>query len=327
MTDAAASPPDRADRSLDRLQWGASLPFLAFHLLLGLVFVTGITWEWALLAVLSYSVRMFAVTAGYHRYFSHRSFKTNRLMQFLLAWVAMMSAQKGVLWWASHHRHHHKHSDTAEDIHSPLRRGFWWSHIGWILSKRHDETNYESIKDFSRFPELVWLNQHPLLPFLSALLITGLLGGLPALVWVGIVPTVLLWHATFCINSLSHLFGSRRYLTADTSRNSLLLALITFGEGLHNNHHSSQSSARQGWFWWELDLTFYALKVLSWFGLVWDVREPRPEAKFAYRQYTAEQRELLAEQGRFGAFEPRPPVPTPEAQPAIGFGDSALLKR
>ncbi len=327
MTDAPASP---TDRSLDRPHWGASLPFLAFHLLLGLVFVTGITWEWALLAVLSYSVRMFAVTAGYHRYFAHRSFKTNRLVQFLLAWVAMTSAQKGVLWWAAHHRHHHKQSDTADDIHSPLRRGFWWSHIGWILSRRHDETNHDSIKDFSRFPELVWLNEHPLLPFLSALLITGLLGGLPALVWVGVVPTVLLWHATFSINSLAHLFGRRRYLTADTSRNSFLLALITFGEGWHNNHHSSQSSARQGWFWWELDLTFYALKALSWFGLVWDVREPRPEAKFAYRQYTPEQRQLLAEQGRFGTFEPKAPGPavtTPEAQPAISFGDSALVKR
>ena len=327
MTDAAASP---TDRSLDRPQWGASLPFLGFHLLLGLVFVTGISWEWALLALISYSVRMLAVTAGYHRYFAHRSFKTNRLVQFLLAWVAMTSAQKGVLWWAAHHRQHHKQSDTAEDLHSPLQRGFWWSHIGWILSKRHDETNYDSIKDFSRFPELVWLNQHPLLPFASALLITGLLGGLPALVWIGVVPTVLLWHATFSINSLAHLFGSRRYLTADTSRNSFLLALITFGEGWHNNHHSSQSSARQGWFWWELDLTFYVLKAFSWFGLVWDVREPRPEAKFAHRHYTPEQRARLVEQGRFGTFEPKPAVPTvptPEAQPAISFDHSAWLKR
>lgn len=293
MIDAPALP----DRALDRPQWGQGLPFLGFHLLLGLVFVTGITWEWALLAVFSYSVRMFAVTAGYHRYFSHRSFKTSRPMQFLLAWAAQLSAQKGVLWWASHHRHHHKLSDTAQDIHSPQRHGFWWSHVGWILARRYNETNYGAIKDLSRFPELVWLNEHPLVPPLSALLITGLLGGLPALVWVGVVPTVLLWHATFSINSLSHLFGSRRYLTADTSRNNFFLALITFGEGWHNNHHSSQSSARQGWFWWELDLTFYALKVLSWFGLVWEVREPRPETKFAHHGYTAEQRQQLAAQG------------------------------
>ncbi len=317
MTEA---PVDPSDSQLDRPQWGASVPFLGFHLLVGLVFVTGVRWEWVLLALASYALRMFAVTAGHHRYFSHRSFKTSRLVQFLLAWLAQMSVQKGVLWWAAHHRQHHKHSDTEADLHSPMQRGFWWSHIGWILAKRFEKTDYDTIKDFSRYPELVWLNEHHLVPAVSGLVIAWFVGGLPAVVWVGIVPTVLLWHATFTINSLSHLFGKRRYLTQDTSRNSFLLALITFGEGWHNNHHSSQISARQGWFWWELDLTYYVLKVLSWFGVVWEVREPRHEAKHAHEHYSPAQRALLKAQSRFGTFDPRAPLPTPEEQPAVGFG-------
>lgn len=313
MTQPIRPPAEKADR----FHWGASLPFLGFHLLLGLVFVTGVTWPWVLLAVASYSARMFGVTAGYHRYFSHRSFKTNRLFQFLLAWLAQMSVQKGVLWWAAHHRQHHKHSDKDTDLHSPSKQGFWWSHIGWIISSRYEKTDYDSIKDFSRFPELVWLNEHHLVPAMSGLLVVFLVGGLPAVVWAGVVPTVLLWHGTFSINSLSHLFGKRRYLTPDTSRNSFLLALITFGEGWHNNHHSSQISARQGWFWWEFDFTFYLLKLLSWLGVVWEVREPRPEAKYAHRAYSPEQRALLKAQSRLGSFNPSASMQTPEERPSV----------
>ncbi len=289
MNDIALAP----DSKSEGFHWSLSLPFIAFHLLMGLVFVTGVTWEWVLVAFISYYVRMFGVTAGYHRYFSHRAFKTNRVFQFILAWLAQMSAQKGVLWWAAHHRHHHRHSDTAEDIHSPLRRGFWWSHVGWFLSYRYEETNFNAIKDFARFPELVWLNKHFLVPPLSALAIAWFVGGLPGVVWAGIVPTVLLWHGTFTINSLSHVFGKRRYLTTDGSRNSFLLALITCGEGWHNNHHYFQNTANQGWFWWEIDVTYYVLRILSWFGIVSDLRLPRHEAKFAFRNYTEEQRRLL----------------------------------
>lgn len=288
-----------SDAKLDRPHLAVSFPFLAFHLLTPLVLVTGVKWEWVLLALASYSVRMFGVTAGYHRYFSHRAFKTNRVFQFVLAWLAQMSAQKGVLWWAAHHRHHHKYSDTTLDPHSPLQRGFWWSHVGWILARRYEKTHYEGIKDFARFPELVWLNENHLLPPLSALAVAGLVGGLPWMVWAGVVPTVLLWHSTFSINSLSHLFGSRRYLTPDSSRNNFLLALITFGEGWHNNHHFAQGAARQGWFWWEIDITFYALQLLSWLGIVRDLRPPRPEKKFAFRSYTQEQQLELKAQARF----------------------------
>ena len=299
------------------------MPFIAFHLALGLVFVTGLSWAWVLVAAISYLVRMFAVSAGYHRYFSHRAFRTSRLFQFVLAWAAQMSAQRGVLWWASHHRLHHKYADTSRDVHS-ASRGFWWAHAGWLLSSRHAATNYDSIKEYSRFPELMWLNEHPLVPSLSGLLLAWYFGGLPGVVWACVVPTVLVWHASFAINSLGHRFGSRRYLTADTSRNNGLLALLTCGDGWHNNHHAAPNAANLGWFWWELDLTFYGLKALSWLGVVRDLRLARPEAKYAFREYTDEQRQQL----KAGGIAPaNAPLPTPESRPAIGFDDSGLLKR
>ncbi len=282
------------DPKLDRINPVTSLPFIITHLLVGLVFVTGVSWELAALCLVSYYVRMFGVTAGYHRYFSHRTFKAGRVVQFLLAWLAQSSAQKGALWWAAHHRHHHRYSDQENDVHSPARRGFWWSHVGWILCRRYDETNYDAVKDLARFPELVWLNKYHLLPALAGLPVLWFLGGLPYVVWGGIVPTVLLWHGTFTINSLSHIFGRRRYLTTDTSRNNFVLALITCGEGWHNNHHFHMASVNQGWFWWEVDVTYYVLRVLSWLGLVSDLRTVKPEIKYAFRQYTPEQREQLA---------------------------------
>lgn len=320
MTEA----PTTFDPKLDRIAWKASVPFFLVHALTGLAFVTGFKWEWALLALVSYYVRMFGVTAGYHRYFGHRAYKTNRAFQFFLAFLAQTSVQKGALWWASNHRHHHRHSDTPEDIHSPVRKGFWWSHVGWILVRRYDATNYSAIKDFARFPELVWLNEFWLVPPAIATAVLFAVGGLPWVVWGMIIPTVFLWHGTFTINSLSHVFGRRRYVTTDTSRNNFLLALLTCGEGWHNNHHYHQNTANQGWFWWELDATFYALKVLSWFGVVSDLRLPRPETKYAFRAYTDEQRRQLKEDSRFGMYAPRPVVPTktPEAMPSLGLGSA-----
>lgn len=282
----------------------ASVCFLAFHLTPLLVLATGLRWQWLGWAAVSYAVRMFAITAGYHRYFSHRAFRTSRVVQFLLAWLAQTSVQKGVLWWASHHRVHHKRSDTEDDVHAPSR-GFWWSHAGWFLSRRWDTTDYDAIKDFSRFPELVWLNEQHLVPFASLVALAAWLGGLPGLVWGVFLPTIALWHATFAINSLAHVFGRRRYLTADTSRNSFLLALLTGGEGWHNNHHFAHNTANQGWFWWELDLTFVALRALSWVGVVRDLRVVRPEKKNAHHGYTPEQRALLAAQGQPGLQRPK----------------------
>jgi stearoyl-CoA desaturase (Delta-9 desaturase) len=250
------------------------LPFAAVHVAVLGVFFVHFRWWYPLLALGLYGVRMFFVTAGYHRYFSHRTFKTSRVFQFLLACFAMSSLQKGVLWWAAHHRHHHRFSDLDQDIHSPSLNGFWWSHLGWILSKRYNTTRTELVPDLARYPELRWLNRNHMVPGVSLAVLLFLTGGMGVFLWGFCVSTVMLWHGTFTINSLCHVFGRRRYATTDTSRNSLILSLITMGEGWHNNHHHYMSSVRQGFFWWEIDLTYYILKMLSWVHIVWDLKMP-----------------------------------------------------
>ncbi|GMV14987.1 MAG: acyl-CoA desaturase [Polyangiaceae bacterium] len=257
----------------EQISWVKSLPFILMHVMpLGIIW-TGFGWKEATLAVALYLVRMFFITAGYHRYFAHRAFKTGRVMQFIFAFGGGTAAQKGMLWWSGHHRHHHKHSDTPVDIHSP-KRGFWWSHMGWIVCEKYEETPTQSIKDFAKYPELVWLDKHHLVPPVALGLACYLLGGWSALFGGFFLSTAVLYHGTFVINSVTHVFGRRRYATSDTSKNSLLLALITLGEGWHNNHHYYQSTANQGFFWWEIDVSYYVLKVMSWFGLVWDLRTP-----------------------------------------------------
>ncbi|MGB0680409.1 MAG: acyl-CoA desaturase, partial [Polyangiales bacterium] len=263
---------------LSDYEWREALPFAAVHLAVLAAFWTGANpADWICCAVL-YWVRMFGVTGVYHRYFSHRSYKTSRVMQFLLAWLAQSSAQKGVLWWAAHHRDHHRYSDTERDVHSPRRCGFWHAHMGWLFDHTM-HTNYERIADFARYPELRFLNRFYLLPpIVLGTAVWWFLG------WSGLVigfclSTVLLWHGTFTINSLAHMIGRRRFDTPDDSRNSWLLAIITMGEGWHNNHHHYQASTRQGFRWWELDLTYYILKLMSVFRLVWDLREPPEEYK------------------------------------------------
>jgi stearoyl-CoA desaturase (delta-9 desaturase) len=195
-----------------------------------------------------------------------------RAAQFVMAFLAQSSAQKGVLWWAAQHRQHHRHSDDEDDIHSPTRQGFWWSHIGWVLSNRHDSYEPGRIADFAKYPELRWLDRNHWVPttvFAAAVLLAG---GWPAFFWGYVLSTVLLYHCTFSINSLAHLFGTRRFDTPDDSRNNWWLALLTFGEGWHNNHHYVMASARQGYRWWEIDITYAVLKVLCLFGIVWDLR-------------------------------------------------------
>jgi stearoyl-CoA desaturase (Delta-9 desaturase) len=257
------------------LDWLMSIPFLAMHaaVVVGL-FLVPVSWKGLLLSIVVYYSLMAAVTIGYHRYFSHRSFKTSRAFQFLLALACTMSAQKGVLWWAANHRHHHKYSDQENDIHSPTRRGFWWAHVGWILVSEYAPTRTELVRDWMRFPELRWLNRYHILPVLVLGAVMYLAGGLVALYWGWVVATVMLWHGTFTVNSLAHVWGRRRYQTNDTSRNNLWLALLTLGEGWHNNHHHYQLSARQGFFWWEVDVSFYVLRLWQALGLVWDVRTP-----------------------------------------------------
>jgi len=254
-----------------KYQWLGTIPFIVIHLCALGVFWSGFTVEAVICFAVLFWVRIFAVTGGYHRYFSHRTYKTSRVFQFILAVLAQSSAQKGALWWAAHHRAHHLYSDQQGDIHSPLREGFWYSHMGWLFNQTSD-TDFSRIPDLSRYPELRFLNKYHLLPPIALGVATFLLFGSAGLFVGFFLSTVVTWHATFTINSLSHVFGRRRFPTTDTSRNNGWLALLTLGEGWHNNHHRFSSSVRQGFYWYEYDITFYILKALSWTGLVWDLR-------------------------------------------------------
>jgi stearoyl-CoA desaturase (Delta-9 desaturase) len=250
------------------------VPFVLVHLSCIAAVWSGITWQAIAICVALYWVRMFAIGAGYHRYFSHRSYATGRAFQFVLAFLAQSSAQKSVLWWAAKHRHHHLHSDTEQDVHSPRHKGFVYSHAGWIFARKHDTTDLVKVADFAGSPELMWLHKYELLPPLAVGVLCFLAAGWSGLVVGFFWSTVLVYHATFCINSLAHVHGRRRYVTGDDSRNNWLLALFTMGEGWHNNHHAYQSSVRQGFRWWEIDATYWILKALSWLGIVWDLKTP-----------------------------------------------------
>jgi len=256
----------------DRPGWRDNLPFWAVHVV-AIAGAIWIGWSWSAFAWLvgSYLVRMFAITAGYHRYFAHRTFKTSRVFQLVLALLAMSSAQQGVLWWASHHRNHHKLSDLPGDVHSPKQYGFWWSHMLWILAPRNRRTHLDRVRDFAKYPELRWLDRHDLLVAVAWGFLIYVIGGSTALFYGHFLSIVIAWHITFCINSLAHVWGRRRYATTDDSRNNAILAVLTLGEGWHNNHHHYQRSARQGFFWWELDVTYYVLKLLERCRIVWDV--------------------------------------------------------
>ena len=258
----------------DDIIYPAAIPFVLVHVVCVAAIWTGVTTGAVITCIALYLVRMFGVTAGYHRYFSHRSFKTSRAFQFVLACLAQSSAQRGVLWWAAKHRHHHRHSDTELDVHSPRMRGFLYSHVGWIFTPQHGRTDSDAIPDLTKYPELAWLDRHPYLPATILGIACFLLGGWPGLVVGFFWSTVLLYHGTFFINSLAHVHGSQRYVTGDDSRNNWWLAIITLGEGWHNNHHAYQRSTRQGFRWYEFDPTFYVLTALSWVRVVWELGTP-----------------------------------------------------
>ena len=261
----------------DDIIYPNTVAFILVHLAPLAAFWTGVTTTSVVLAITLYVVRMFGVTAGYHRFFSHRSFKTSRAGQFLFAFLAMSSTQKSVLWWAALHRHHHRHSDTELDVHSPVHRSFFYSHMGWIFDKKHETTQLDEVPDLAKYPELMFLDRHQLVPAVVLGVICFLIDGLPGLLIGFFLSTVFLYHGTFFINSLAHVHGNQRYVTGDDSRNNWWLALITLGEGWHNNHHAYQRSTRQGFRWYEIDITYYVLKAMSWVGLVWDLGEPPVE--------------------------------------------------
>jgi stearoyl-CoA desaturase (delta-9 desaturase) len=257
--------------------WLWSVPFLLLHLSPLAIIWVGADVRALVLCGVVYLLQMVGITTGYHRYFSHRTYRTSRAFQFAMAWLGCSAAQKGPLWWAAHHRHHHRTSDTPADRHSPLAHGFWWSHVGWVLAA-DDGKARDKVRDLNRYPELRWLDRNHWVPPLALAGLCFLLGGWSGLVWGSLISTILCYHATFTVNSLCHIFGWRRYKTADTSRNNPLVALLTLGEGWHNNHHHYQSSANQGFRWWEIDVSYYLIRLLACVGLLWGVRKA-PRAK------------------------------------------------
>jgi stearoyl-CoA desaturase (delta-9 desaturase) len=278
-----------SDHEAPWVAWARWIPFLAVHLMCFAVIWVGWSWTAVAAAAALYLVRMFAVTGFYHRYFSHRTFKTSRPAQFAFALLGNSAMQRGPLWWAANHRHHHAYSDTPKDLHSPVQHGFWWSHLGWITEPANFATNFKAVPDLAKYPELRFLDRFDVLvPALlgTAMFVFGVIlnrvapsletSGMQMLVWGFFISTVVLFHATSCINSFTHLIGRKRYPTGDESRNNLILALITMGEGWHNNHHFYPSSVRQGFFWWEIDLTYYGLLLLEQTGLIWDLK-PVPD--------------------------------------------------
>jgi len=283
----AAAPAGTAARSID---WLRVAPFIGMHLGCLAVLWTG----WSATAIATalglYALRMFAITGFYHRYFPHKAFRASRALQFAFAVLGASAVQRGPLWWASQHRHHHVHADGALDAHSPDRQGFLWAHMGWFLARENFATREELVRDLAKFPELRFLDRYDVLvPALLAAVLyaagewlayaypAAATDGAMLLVWGFCISTVVLYHATFTVNSLAHSVGSRRYASRDRSRNNWWLALLTFGEGWHNNHHHFPGSARQGFFWWEIDLTYYGLRLLAAAGLIRDLR-PVPAA-------------------------------------------------
>ncbi len=258
----------------DDIVYPSIVPFFIVHLVCFAAIWTGVSWGAIATGVALYWLRIFAIGAGYHRYFSHRAYSTSRAFQFVLAFMSQTTTQKSVLWWAAKHRHHHLHSDTEDDVHSPRQSGFLYAHLGWIFAARHDKADLSKVADFTRYPELMWLHKFELLPAVMLGTLVFLIGGWTYLVVGFFWSTVAVYHATFCINSLAHVHGRKRYVTGDDSRNNWLLALFTMGEGWHNNHHAYQASARQGFRWWEYDPTYYLLRGLAFLGIVWDLKHP-----------------------------------------------------
>lgn len=273
---------------------GSVIEFVVIHSLPLLAFWTGATtFDWIMCGFLYFS-RMFWITGGYHRYFSHKSYQTSRWFQFVIAFMAQTSMQKGALWWAAHHRVHHRTSDTPQDPHSMKLYGFIYSHFGWIVGPEYKETHFHLIQDYAKYPELRWLNKNHMVPPMALLFGLFVMGGfvndapavlqgvqfggwhlggaLSCILIAFALSTALLYNGTFSINSIMHKFGKARYKTGDESKNNLILALLTNGEGWHNNHHYYQVSARNGFYWWEIDVTFYVLTVFKWLGLVWDLK-------------------------------------------------------
>ena len=266
----------------DTIDWFRVIPFILIHFGALAALWTHFEWYLVWVALFLFVIRMFAITGFYHRYFAHKTFKTSRLMQFIFAFIGSTAAQRGPIWWASHHRRHHLNSDKHNDHHSPHTHHFLWSHMGWFLAKKNFLTDRKVVRDLIKFKELVLIDRFDWLPPVLLLLslfvigdflsLTSGMSGLNMVIWGFCVSTILVYHCTFAVNSIAHLWGTQRYNTKEESKNNFFVALFTFGEGWHNNHHHYPGSIRQGFYWWEVDLTYYALRFLSFFGIVYNLR-------------------------------------------------------
>jgi stearoyl-CoA desaturase (delta-9 desaturase) len=237
----------------------------------------------AALWAVSHFLRAIGLTLAFHRYFAHRAFQMNRAARFVWTFIGTAAMQKGPLWWAGHHVNHHRFADRDGDPHSPAISGFYYAHIGWFLNDvRYDrvETGNAVVRDFGGAPEIVWLDRYYVVPPVILAAAMYLIGGFPWLVWGFCVPTVTLAHATFAINTINHLMGSRRFDTRDDSRNNVMTAIFAAGEGWHNNHHRFQRAARNGFFWWEFDPTWYVIRAMAAIGIAWDIQAV-PERVYA----------------------------------------------
>jgi len=240
-----------------------------------LVFAVPFRWAFLGLWAASHFLRAIGLTLVFHRYLAHRAFRMNRVARFVWTFIGTAAMQKGPLWWAGHHVNHHRFADREGDPHSPMISGFYYAHVGWFLhDTKHDrvEATNPVIRDFSTVPEIAWLDRYFFLPPAALAATLFLAGGWPWLVYGFCLPTMTLAHATFAINTVNHMFGSRRFDTLDESRNNPLTAFFAVGEGWHNNHHRYQRAARNGFYWWEVDVTWYVIRLMSAVGLAWNVQ-------------------------------------------------------
>ncbi len=257
------------------LRIGLSLaPLISVHLALFAIPFVSVTIVSMIILFVMTRISGLGITVGFHRYLSHHAFKTSRVFQFLMAVAGCTALQKGPLWWVIHHREHHKHSDTEQDVHSPVVDGFWYGHCGWLFARDLMKPDHASVKDLMKYPELYWLDRFWMIPGLLAAIACYLIDGTSGLIYGYCLSTVLIFQVTFAVNSVGHRWGPQRYATGEGSRNNWLLGYLAMGDGWHNNHHRAPTSARHGFAWYELDLSYAMIRLLRRCRIVWDVRQP-----------------------------------------------------
>jgi stearoyl-CoA desaturase (delta-9 desaturase) len=271
----------------ERLNWTTTIVMILFHLgAVAALFV--FSWKAFAVAVFLYWMTVgLGISLGYHRLHTHRSYKTPKLLEYFFAVCGASTLEGGPIFWVATHRIHHQKSDHEGDPHSP-RDGAWWSHVGWILlgEAKHNNTRLLSkyAPDLAKDPFYVWLNNYHWVPVLVLAVILYATGGIPFVLWGICMRIVVGLHATWLVNSATHMWGSRRFDTHDDSKNNWWVALLTFGEGWHNNHHAHPTSARHGLAWYEVDISWISLKVMKFLGIAKSVHVANTEGEIEIRK-------------------------------------------